>query len=108
MRDIWDEKFAASLIGKTVLVGMTYVNAKGAAVRQKQFWGVVERADPSVGVRLALQGKSLGEHYDLPPDLRGYDEAPPGEYRLRSTHETVVNPDYVSTWTVDLPTKSGS
>ncbi len=50
-------------------------------------------------VRLRL---TSGGHYDLPPDVRTFEEARPGEYRLRSTGEIVVDPDFTSTWIVNL------
>jgi len=39
----------------------------------------------------------------LPPEPEAYEPAPPGEYRLRSTGEVVVDPDYLTTWTVGSP-----
>jgi hypothetical protein len=30
-------------------------------------------------------------------------QAPVGEYRLKSTGEVVVNPDYVASWTITEP-----
>ena len=40
------------------------------------------------------------ETYTLPPDLRNYEPAAPGEYRLRSTGEVVADPDFISNWTI--------
>ena len=38
-----------------------------------------------------------------PPDLRPFAEAAPGAYRLRSTRETIVHPDFTSTWEIRSP-----
>jgi hypothetical protein len=37
----------------------------------------------------------------LPPEPDAFDEAVPGEYRLRSTGEVVVNPAFTTSWTVE-------
>ena len=41
------------------------------------------------------------EIYWLPPHLEAFQPAEPGEYRLRSTGEVLVDPDFVSTWTIE-------
>jgi len=47
--------------------------------------------------------RGADEAFTLPPDLGAFDRAQPGEYRLGTNGETVVDPDYVSTWTVRAP-----
>jgi hypothetical protein len=49
----WDQAFAGSLVGATVLVGLTFNEPAGE--RQEQFFGVVESVSPSF-IRLALSG----------------------------------------------------
>ena len=44
-----------------------------------------------------------GELLTLPPDLRPFQPAPAGSYRLRSTGEVVLDPDYLATWTIRRP-----
>lgn len=94
----WPAK-AESLVGKTVLVGLTYVNARDEAVEQRQYHGVIERADERE--RFAVRRADTGELEWLPPDLRAFEAAFRGEYRLRSTGEAVVDPDLLSTWTIE-------
>jgi hypothetical protein len=94
----WPAK-AESLVGKTVLVGLTYVNAQHEAAEQRQYHGVIERADERDG--FAVRRADTGELEWLPPDLRAFETAAPGEYRLRSTGEVVVDPDLLSTWTIE-------
>lgn len=43
---------------------------------------------------------STGSNYNLPPDFDAINEAPPGEYKFRSTGDVVVNPDFMTTWTI--------
>lgn len=87
------------LIGKVMLVGLTYYTEEGDFVRQKQVWGTVDRVEDD-GVYLTL---STGEEYWLPPDLSSTKRAKPGEYKLHSTGEVVVNPDFTATWNVTTP-----
>jgi hypothetical protein len=99
-RPVWDENFATELIGKLVLVGLTHCNSDGSVDRQEQFFGVVRSAHKSAGVLLDLKGTRAGCRYNLPPDLRSYFKASPGNYRLRSTNEVVSNPDFTVTFSV--------
>ena len=87
---------AAQLLGKHLLVGLTYLNDDGTVDRQEQLHGDVIRADEE-GLAIRLPS---GGHYWLPPDFRAYKQAAPGEYRLRSTGEVLIDPDYITTWTV--------
>jgi hypothetical protein len=86
------------MIGKTVLVGKTYVRGD-EAVEQVQFHGLIEEVDERAG--FALRRADNGELEWLPPDLRAYQPAEPGEYTLRSTGEVVDDPDFISTWIVE-------
>jgi hypothetical protein len=85
----------AHLVGHRLLVGLTVQDATGAVVSQDQFCGtVIEVADGVVVV------DRDGAPAVLPADEAAYEVAAPGTYRLASTGETVVNPDYVTTWTL--------
>lgn len=101
----WD-----SILGKTLLVGMTVVDDQGVETSRIQFHGVIIGADPNRGISLRIDGTpSLfplaveNGVYLLPPDLRVIRPAPKGIYRLKSTNEVVVNPDLLSTWTLKPP-----
>jgi hypothetical protein len=81
-------------IGKRLLVGITYEDQDGKMIRQEQFHGlIVEAGERGVVIEL----NDTGERKSLPPQLM---EAPPGEYRLRSTCEVVINPDYLAKWVI--------
>jgi hypothetical protein len=105
-RPTWDEARADGLIGKIVLLGLTFATADGEVIDQVQRHGVVEQADAETGIAVRLVGPGQvwdGEVYVLPPDLRPLMEAAPGSYRLRSTGETIVDPDFTSTWEIRSP-----
>jgi hypothetical protein len=105
-RPTWDKARADGLIGKIVLLGLTFATADGEVIDQIQRHGVVEQADADTGIAVRLVGPGQvwdGEVYVLPPDLRPFLEAAPGSYRLRSTGETIVDPDFTSTWEIRSP-----
>ena len=85
------------MIGKTVLVGVTYIDSSESVVDELQFAGVVLSVDPLVTIH-----RGDLEPFTLPPERAAFDVAPPGEYRLRSTVEIVVDPDFVTSWTVSV------
>jgi hypothetical protein len=83
------------LVGCRLLVGITVQGGDGQVVSRDQFCGeVTEVADGVVVV------DRDGEPTVLPADEAAYDVAAPGVYRLAGTGEQVVNPDYVTTWTL--------
>jgi hypothetical protein len=100
-RPEWDERRAEALLGATVLVGVTRMLPRGP--EHEQVFGEVSSADRVHGICIELSGSRAGEVCWLPPDLRGFAKARPGDYRLRSTGEIVTDPDYTATWTLHPP-----
>ena len=97
----WDE-----LVGKTLLLGLTFADADGNLVERVQRHGVIEVANEEKGVatRFVAPGQPWdGELYWVPPDRRSFSEAAPGAYRLRSTGETIVDPDFIASWEIRSP-----
>jgi hypothetical protein len=92
-----NQERARFAIGKRVLVGLTTLSPAGELVERRQFPGKLVAVDPARGLALELDD---GSHYWLPPDVRSLAEAPPGEYRLRSTGQVELDPDYICTWTI--------
>ncbi len=93
-------RFAAALQGTYVLAGVTDVDRHGEVVRHWQVHGRVISVDADKGV--IIRATDGVEHW-LPPDPESYAPADPGEYRLTSTAEVVVDPDYLTTWTRHPP-----
>lgn len=101
----FDQALAESYIGKYILVGVTYLAHDGSFLEQVQMHGVIESVS-SEGMQISLCGKRSGETWLMPPNLDSVSPAKPGTYSLRSTGETVENPDLLSTWTVTKPLAS--
>ena len=87
------------LIGKTILVGMTFYNKNDEIVEQKQSWGEIVAVNEST----VFIKQTNGEEFTIPNDSSAIEIATPGGYRLRSTGEVVENPDYLSIWDITLP-----
>jgi hypothetical protein len=92
-RPPFDVKLAQRLVGKRVLIGLTYLEHGEVDYHEQKHGSVESVVAGGVAVRL-----SDGEIYWLPPDLRSWKQADPGEYRLRSTGEVLIDPDYIITW----------
>jgi hypothetical protein len=87
------------LLGKTVLVGLTYASPDGDVRERRQMHGVIESADDAgVGIR-----EPSGALFTLPPGFDAFEVADPGEYTLRGTGEVVVDPDLLCSWTITAP-----
>jgi hypothetical protein len=102
----WDDERGRALVGKYVLIGLTFVDQDENVISQAQRHGRILEADADRGVTVEFVAHGLpwnGEVYRLPPDLRSFADAAPGEYRLRSTGEVVADPDLTATWTVKDP-----
>jgi hypothetical protein len=96
-KELDEEITLNELIGKTLLVGITYYTHDNEYIEQKQFYGTVTEANETV---IRIKQKS-GAELTLPPDLSSTKRARPGEYKLRSTGEVVVNPDFFATWNIN-------
>lgn len=103
----WDTSFAKTLAGQLVLVGRAYFDVGAEEpFEQQQLFGRVVHADERKGILLSLEGQRIGEQFNLPPDTRSFRKAEPGEYRLRTTGEVVVNPDFTVTFSIQKSAKS--
>ncbi len=84
------------LIGKIVMVGLTWVDRAGAVVRQSQFHGRILSADQE-GIVLERTGE---EPFRLPPAFDALQPAPPGTYREHVSGAAVGNPDFLTMWQI--------
>jgi hypothetical protein len=83
---------ADDLIGKRIIVGITYEDRAHRPVRQEQYHGTISRLNLQEGI--VIQTPS-GTEKTLPPDLRAVLGARPGAYRFRSTGELVADAELV-------------
>ncbi len=90
-------KMQSELIGKHLLIGLTYVNGNDEVVEQIQAHGnIVAVSDNTV----ILIREDTGDEFSIPYDEDALLPADPGEYRLRGSGGVVADPDYISTWTI--------
>lgn len=87
------------LMGKVLLIGLSYYSHDGGFIEDKQLYGRVTQADESC-ITIA---QTNGGEFSIPPDLSAIEKAAPGDYTLRSTNEVVRNPDYLVSYNVTLP-----
>jgi hypothetical protein len=85
----------SQMMGSTCLVGITYLDENGGVARLRQFVGTVVEVEPIVAIDTGAD-----ELFTLPPELAAFSPAAPGRYPLADTDEAVVDPDFVTTWTV--------
>jgi hypothetical protein len=97
----YDAAQAQRLVGKYVLVGLTFLNDDDELDEYRQVHGDVIRVDPQEGVVLRL--RPSGQEFWLPPYTSTFEEAELGGYELRSTGELIYNPDYLTHWTLKPP-----
>jgi len=88
------------LVGKTVLIGFRYQNDGEQEPEEHKQWHGVIRAVTDRGIDVRLEGTHAGESKSLPPDLRVFHEAPPGEYIDRANGDTITDPDFIAAFRV--------
>lgn len=84
------------LIGKILLVGLTYQTPDQKNERREQFWGTVTEANRKEIAIVRVDGQRIS----LPPDYSAICVAERGIYTLRATGEKVENPDFIATWVI--------
>jgi len=100
----WDAELARTAVGKTIILGVTSLDAvTNAPKSHEQYHGVIVSADGRDGVCIRCGGAHEGELFWLPADPTVFTEAPLGEYRLRSTGEVIVDPDFATQWSYVPP-----
>ena len=96
-----DESNAQQYIGKVVLVGVTFENARDEIVHTQQWVGVIRTYSNLKGIQVDLYDTE--EICSLPPFPDLLEPAEPGIYRLRSTGRVVEHPDYFANLTCTAP-----
>lgn len=97
----WDDARAQALVGKTLLVGVTYVDSTGKEESRDAAFGRIVAISEANGV--VVHDQEREEPVVLTPFLDALEPAEPGEYRLRVNGRIVVDPDLTATWTVERP-----
>ena len=87
-------------MGRTLLVGLTILDQDEQALERVEVHGTISSV--SEGGFLELQRADGRGVFRLPFDPNSLNAASPGEYRLRSTGEVVVDPDFTTVWSVKL------
>jgi hypothetical protein len=96
---MFDVEKPETLIGRTIIVGMTYLDRNGAVARRAQHFGrITSIADWNISIEREGQGV-----FRIPYDIRALSVAAKGTYRLRETGEEITDPDLLSNWTVEAP-----
>lgn len=91
----WDAAFAKTLLGKTVLTNLTFLDDDGEVQERQQFFGVVIDATEDEGIVLDLLGEHDGDTYTLPPQTSAIQPAEPGVTSLGGD-----KPDFVANWII--------
>jgi len=86
----------AHLVGRRLLVGITFRDPQGTVVESDQFCGVVLE----VGDGVVVVDRGGDEPAVLPAEVAAYEVATPGRYVLAGSGEAVVDPDYLTVWDV--------
>lgn len=89
-----------TLLGRTILVGLTYLKEDGTLDRQEQYFGRIESVGADRWMSVERDGVSVVR---VPCDPKAMQIAARGTYRLRSTGEEIVDPEILSTWTIHPP-----
>ena len=91
-----DPSRVKELLGKTLLIGMTYESHTGDIIERKQFFGPIIEISRQRGI--VIQDQLAGGTFALPPDLQRLDPAPKGSYTLKPSGRVITDPDYTSQW----------
>ncbi len=90
----------SELVGNTLLIGITYLATTGEVDERIQLHGIVTSVEDGL---VTVQVDGDADPFTLPAEPAAFERASPGEYRLRSTGEVVIDPDYLTSWTVTPP-----
>jgi hypothetical protein len=103
MKEQFDAAKAKSLIGKSVVIGFSYIDQDDNLIQQDQFFGDIINFNERVCV---VKIKSTGNEMTLPPVVEAFSEATKGEYRNNKTGEVITDPDLTVAWTIRVPTQA--
>lgn len=85
-------------IGKTALVGISVYSSSGELEERYQYFGEIVSIDDVISIQT-----SEGSVKTLPPDIKSFKKAPKGIYMLKFNGEQIINPDFVTSWSMTKP-----
>jgi hypothetical protein len=94
----WDE-LKLYLIGKLFLIGISCVDENDNLIEQIQTSGNVKELTDEGILILTRSDNSI---FKIPYDNENISIAEKGEYRERQTGIIVVDPDYITSWTITI------
>lgn len=97
----WDEDFARNLLGRTLLVGITYLEQDGSIAERQQIFGTVQSCNAKTGIVITL--KESGETFTVAPILEAIEPAKPGVYQMKDSDNVIINPDFTAMFSVTRP-----
>ena len=97
----FDQAHAEAMLGKNVMVSLTYMDKFGYLEAFDQFTGQSLRINNEDG--LVVMRADTQQEMNLPPDLAHYQPAEPGDYKLAESDKIVSNPDYLVEWDIYPP-----
>jgi hypothetical protein len=97
-----DESEAFKYVGKTVLLGITYLDAEGNVTARREWYGTIQTYSDQ-GIKIQFSGSD--QFWNMPPVPKVLRKAKPGVYQLLSTNEIIHDPDFLCTWTMQEPKK---
>jgi len=85
------------MIGKRILVGLTYLDENERVSEQVQFYGVIDSIKDN---SLVINRSDDEGDFSIPYDGELNEADPEAVYTLRATGEEVTGVNYVSTFTI--------
>ena len=82
-----------SIVGKRVLIGVTYFDGTGQETGRGQWWGTILAFNLRQGLLVDLADS--GKQHAFPPLPDGFRPAKSRAYTLQSTGEVVEDPDFL-------------
>jgi hypothetical protein len=99
MKITW-ENAQAELIGKTTLVELQHVDARGKQLLLEHAFGRITSVDQKDGIFIDCLGLRTGTTLALPAEVDPFIPARAGLYKMTTTGEEIEDPDFFSTWTI--------
>jgi hypothetical protein len=102
-RPLFSSAAAKDLIGRRIIVGITYEDQAHRPLSREQYQGTISRLTLQEGIVILT---ASGAERTLPPDVLPIVSAPRGVYRFRSTGEVVADPELRVQWIRTSPSPS--